>query len=108
VLSDTHCAELISRDGDGDGGDYVEGRAFREPLPSADVVVHCGKWKFSYVDLVACLVLSESWDSFPVFALLRFPFLAMRFCLLCVANFCADTIHLRQGTMRRLDILSKP
>jgi len=39
VLSDTHSAELVSRTEE-EGGE--EWRAFKEPLPSADVVLHCG------------------------------------------------------------------
>ncbi|GAB7337279.1 hypothetical protein MBLNU457_g2645t1 [Dothideomycetes sp. NU457] len=38
VLSDTHSAELVSRTEE--GGEAW--RAFKEPLPAADVVLHCG------------------------------------------------------------------
>ena len=55
VLSDTHSAELMGRDGDGGekDGDWM---AFKEPLPNADVVVHCGKWKLLYIVKVPCFV----------------------------------------------------
>jgi len=42
IISDTHAAPLLGRE------DETE-QAFKEPLPAADVLIHCGTLEIQYL-----------------------------------------------------------